>query len=386
MSERILCVDDDRRILDGFQRQLDDDYDLYTSTCPEEGLEIVRSDGPFAVVVSDMRMPTMTGVELLARVRECSPDTVRIILTGYADLNSTIAAVNEGHIFRFLSKPCSTETLARSLDDGLRQYRLVTAERELVEGTLMGCVKVLGEVLGLVQPEAFGRAARIKRIVSSVADTMNIDNRWELEIAAMLHPLGYVSVPVEILRKELDGQPLSSEERATLNRHPQAAGDLLRNIPRLDGVAEIVACQSLESANENHKGGRPPIAARVLQAALAFDELETKLGDPNSALKLLAKDSAGYDASVIDALQTLTELRASAGTCRLPVAALKTGMILANDVRDSGGRLMVAKGHCLTPAILSCLSNLSGSQRIADEVEVESGEHSEMESVEPAMA
>ena len=367
MSEQILFVDDDRRILDGFQRHLDGKYDLFTSTCAQESLEILKSEGPFAVVVSDMRMPHMSGVELLAHVRQSSPDTVRIILTGYADLNSTIAAVNEGHIFRFLSKPCSTESLSTSLDDGLRQYRLITAERELVEGTLMGCVKVLGDVLGLVQPEAFGKAARIKRLVSEIAEKMDVSDRWELEIAAMLYPLGYVSVPDEILRKEFDGHTLTDEEQTTLHQHPQVARDLLRNIPRLEEVAEIVACQFPDSSN----GTRPSLAARILQTTLAYDELETKVSDPGSAIKLLNDDQAGYDRDVINAIKTLIQTRSEAGTVRLPVSALKKGMILTADVKDSNGRLMVAKGHCLTQSILSCLRNLSNSKRIAGEVEVE---------------
>ena len=122
-SSRILFVDDDERILKGIVRQQGDDFDITTALGPMEALKLVNESEPFAVVVSDMRMPEMTGVDLLKRVREISPDTVRMILTGFAELNTTIQAVNEGHIFRFLSKPCDEDLMAASLEAGLKQFR-----------------------------------------------------------------------------------------------------------------------------------------------------------------------------------------------------------------------------------------------------------------------
>src|SRR5438132_13303250 len=106
-----------------------------------------------------MRMPGMTGVELLIRVRQTTPDTVRMILTRNADLQTAIDAINNGPIFRFLTKPCAPELLARTVAAGIEQYRLVTAEKELLEQTLRGPVTVLTEVLELANPKAFDRAA-----------------------------------------------------------------------------------------------------------------------------------------------------------------------------------------------------------------------------------
>jgi DNA-binding NtrC family response regulator len=115
-----------------------------TATSGKAGLERLSSDGPFAVVVSDMRMPEMNGAAFLAQVRERAPDTVRVLLTGQADLDSAIAAVNEGQIFRFLTKPCAPEMLISSLRAAEEQHRLITAERVLLEQTLHGAVKALG--------------------------------------------------------------------------------------------------------------------------------------------------------------------------------------------------------------------------------------------------
>ena len=100
-------------------------------------------NGPYAVVVSDMRMPGMDGIELLSKIKARSPETIRVMLTGTGDFDTAINAINEGSIFRFLSKPCSKEVMAQTLTAALAQYRLVTAEKQIMEQTLSGCIRVL---------------------------------------------------------------------------------------------------------------------------------------------------------------------------------------------------------------------------------------------------
>jgi DNA-binding NtrC family response regulator len=158
MTRRILFVDDEPKVLQAFERQLSDKFEVHTAAAPDLGLRILGEEGPYAAVVSDFRMPHMNGTQFLARVKQLTPDTVRLMLTGQADLNATIDAVNEGNIFRFLTKPCSAEVLAGALESALEQYRLVTAERELLERTLHGSVKVLSEVLSLTLAPSAARA------------------------------------------------------------------------------------------------------------------------------------------------------------------------------------------------------------------------------------
>src|ERR1700704_3229320 len=143
MASRILCVDDDSSILEGYKRQLRKEFEVDTAVGPEQGLRMVTEQGPFAVVVSDLQMPGMNGIEFLAQVRAHEPDTVRMLLTGNAELQATIDAINQGQIFRFLTKPCTTEALANALTAGLAQHRLMTAEREPLEQTLRGNIGVL---------------------------------------------------------------------------------------------------------------------------------------------------------------------------------------------------------------------------------------------------
>jgi len=129
--EKVLFVDDEPAALDGYRRVLYHDFALATALGAEQGLAEIRNNGPFAIVISDMRMPGMNGAEFLAAVRAAAPNTVRMLLTGHADLDAAIEAVNKGHIFRFLSKPCRKDVLVQAITDGIAQYRAVEAEKHL---------------------------------------------------------------------------------------------------------------------------------------------------------------------------------------------------------------------------------------------------------------
>lgn len=197
MSDRILLVDDDSNVLDGYRRGLSREFLIETATGGDQALPLIEKEGPFAVIVSDMRMPGMSGTRLLSAVKSVAPDTVRIMLTGQADMETAIDAINEGSIFRFLRKPCTREAMAKTLTAALVQYRLVTAEKQLLEQTLSGSIQVLTEVLSLVNPAAFSRAERARRYICHVVQAMKLGNSWQYEVAAMLSQLGCVTLAPE---------------------------------------------------------------------------------------------------------------------------------------------------------------------------------------------
>ena len=185
MAEKILLVDDEPNVLDGYRRTLGREFTLETAVGGQEALALMEK-APYAVVVSDMRMPGMDGVQLLSRVKTQSPDTIRVMLTGHADMETAINAINEGSIFRFLNKPVTKDMMAKTLTSALVQYRLVTAEKQLLEQTLSGALQVLTEVLSLVNPAAFSRAGRARRYIHHVVTSMKLGNPWQYEVAAML--------------------------------------------------------------------------------------------------------------------------------------------------------------------------------------------------------
>lgn len=133
MDNKVLFVDDEQSILDGYRRILHREFLVSTANSGQEGLEMIGTDGPFAVVVSDMRMPAMNGALFLSKARERAPDTVRMLLTGYSDLDAAIDAVNSGNIFRYLTKPCQKEVLVEAIQSGVAQYHAIHANKELVK-------------------------------------------------------------------------------------------------------------------------------------------------------------------------------------------------------------------------------------------------------------
>jgi len=240
MAEKILLVDDESNILDGYRRSLSREFFLETALGGKQALDLFAENGPYAVVVSDMRMPGMDGIELLSKIKAQSPDTIRIMLTGNAEIDTAISAINEGSIFRFLSKPCSKEMMAKTLTAALVQHQLVTAERQLLEETLSRSIQVLTEVLSLVNPAAFSRAERARRYIHHIVTSMKLPNVWQYEVAAMMSQLGCVTLPSETIEAVYKGEKLSANEQAQYDAHLSVAYDLLSKIPRLEPIARMI--------------------------------------------------------------------------------------------------------------------------------------------------
>jgi response regulator RpfG family c-di-GMP phosphodiesterase len=369
MTDKILCVDDDPNVLAAHQRQLRKLFNIEVAQGGERGLEAVRGGGPFSVILSDLRMPGLTGVQFLSQARQLVPDSVRMLLTGYADQQSAIDAVNEGHVFRFLTKPCPPDTLARALAAGVSQYRLVRSEKELLEQTLRGSVGVLTEVLSLVNPPAFGRAGRVQRVAQQLGQALKAENAWQLEVAAMLSQLGCVAVPEPVLDRVYRGAALAPGEQAMVDGHPNVGRDLLAKIPRLEPVAEIIAYQE----KRYDGGGRPeddvrgaaiPLGARILKVALDYDSLATHETSRAKILERLRARAGWYDPEVLDALAHGPLPGAGFESQDVEIHALRCAMVLDQDVVNGSGIMLVGKGREVTEALLHRLRNFAATGAI----------------------
>ncbi|HAI13308.1 MAG TPA: hypothetical protein DCM28_16490, partial [Phycisphaerales bacterium] len=279
-NETILFVDDEPNVLSGIRRQLHKTFHVVTAEGPHKALEVIKeSTTPFAIIVADMRMPQINGVELLKQVATLTPNTVRMMLTGNADQQTAIDAINLGNIFRFLNKPCSPEQLTQAIEAGIKQYRLVTAERELLEKTLRGSIRILTEILSIADPESFGRSEKIRHKIKLMLPKMQLDKPWELDLAAMLAPLGTVTIPRDLIIKQANDESLLANERQVIDSAPEIAHRLIQNIPRLGEVSQIVLYQkkyydgSGFPANDV-KGDDIPLGARVLRILVDVIELE----------------------------------------------------------------------------------------------------------------
>jgi len=372
MADKILFVDDEPILLQGYQRLLRKEFAISTAVGGAAALLLIQHEGPFGVVISDMRMPGMDGVEFLAKVRKAAPDTVRIMLTGNADLEVAINCVNEGNIFRFLNKPANKETLIKTIGDALEQHRLICAEKELLENTLRGTVQLLTDVLSLVSPAAFSRAARVHRYVQHVVKKLGLRNPWKYEVAAMLSQLGCVTVDTHTLETVYTGQDLSPEEEAQYATHPQVAQDLLKSIPRMESVAWMIAHQFQPLPSE-WDGGDPEVAdmregAQILRAAIIFDGFLRKRQSRTEAAHFLTRRFAGLDHKIIAALMELEPEVAGKGTHEMGIGDLKTGWVLQSEVRTAEGTLIAAKGQEVTAPLLIKLQSFWKKRAIGDSV------------------
>jgi response regulator RpfG family c-di-GMP phosphodiesterase len=359
---QVLCVDDEPNVLEGLALNLRRRYDVLTATSGAAGLQILERERATAVVVSDMRMPNMDGAAFLAKARAALPEAVRLLLTGEADLNSAISAVNDGQIFRFLTKPCPPPTLLAAIDAAAEQHRLITAERVLLEQTLHGSIKALTDVLSLTNPVSFGRATRIKQLVIDMGAKLEMRDRWQVEVAAMLSQLGFITLPAETIERVYYGQALSEAEQKMVAKVPEVTEQLLGNIPRLEAVREILSLHakahrrnpaSLDAAQQSVER-----AAQVLRVAVEYDALEAQGNTSGLAVDTMRGRLDRYDPDVLDAL---AQVRA-AGTSRdevreLPLSGLRVGMVIADDVKMTSGSLLIARGYEVTAGFLERARN-----------------------------
>jgi response regulator RpfG family c-di-GMP phosphodiesterase len=369
MNRRILCVDDDPNVLAGIQRNLRKRFDIETTSSAAEALILLEKQGPYAVILADMQMPEMNGVQLLGHARRIAPDSIRIMLTGNSDRDTPIDAVNGGHIFRFLNKPCPPEELATALDAGLDQFRLITAERELLESTLNGSIKVLTDVLAAIDPESFGRAQQLRQRVQQYAAFEQLPGKWELELGAMLAPIGYIAIPATVTQKAREGSSLNSNEMEMVARVPEVGAKLLSNIPRLEGVANIIHYQRKNFdgsgfPSDDVAGDAIPLGARLLKIIGDMLDLISLRVPEREAILRIQKYPGLYDPRILETM--LARLAKENPVVDIPpsVRAIKArdleiGLTLAGDIRTLQNVLLIASGNRITPVLLERIRNFA---------------------------
>lgn len=382
---RVLFVDDEPLVLSGLRRALGSTYyRVETATSGAEGLAVLEeslTDDPFSVVVSDMMMPEMNGAEFLRQARLLDADAVLLILSGQADLNSTVAAVNSANLFRFLTKPTSSEDLRRSIDDAVRQHQLVTSERDLLERTLFGAVNTLMRILAMSNPATFGRADRVAKLVEATAERLGTGG-WELQVAALLSQIGCVAVPETILESVHFGAALSIDDKAVYATHPDVARALVAGIPRLERAADWIGTQPITQPITGTPSAAPAGRGMSGLEAISGESIERTILHAAIAL-LAAQDSGRAHAEIVSSLSTtyprplVLALAAAvgdlhtAGTAReVKVSDLRVGMLLQQDVVTTGRMTLVRSGERLDVALLARLRNFERSPGIVGPVRV----------------
>ncbi len=381
-NQKILLVDDDPNVLAAMQRNLRRKYALDVATGGNEAMEILKTRGPYAVIVADMSMPVMNGVELLEAVRQAWPDTVRIMLTGNSDQQTAAEAVNRGQILRFLTKPCAPEFMAGALDTALKHHELVTTEKALLNQTLKGSLQVLTDILATFDMAVFGQAQSRRRLARALAVALGSASTWEIEIAALLAEIGIVTLPTSVRDKMRTQHALQPNERLLVERIPEFSSRLLAAIPRLEGVSQAVLYQ-----NKNYDGSGFPVdnisreeipsAARVLRVV---NEIVRMHGKGLSLADISAALGAGperYDPAVVRAVPQCGHVlqasqKSSSNTLRgLQLAELVPGQVLLSDVTTLDGTVVLCVGTTLNATQIQRLRNFASLKPVVEPIPVE---------------
>jgi len=348
MKTRILLVDDEPNILSSLRRQLRNHYEVEIEEDPTMALLALNRDQPFSVVVSDYRMPKMNGIEFLSEVRKKSPETTRVMLTGYADLDNAIRAVNDGHLFRFLTKPCEKNVFLKNIGEAIKQYELVTSKRILLEKTLKGSVELLNEITALVNPEAGSRINRVRRYVRYLAKKKAVKDMWRYDIATMLSQLGTLILPAGTMDTLLHGDEFSPEQVQMFEMHPGIAQSLISKLPRLESIAEMIAYQlkgfdGSGTPRDAVSEDEIPLGGRILKLSLDYDLYLQQEKTSQKAFAKLEETVEVYDPELLYFLEGMLGVEAHYVVKELSLDQLCPGMILHEDVTSKQGAMLLRK-------------------------------------------
>ncbi|WP_421903414.1 HD domain-containing phosphohydrolase [Maridesulfovibrio sp.] len=333
---KILFVDDDVAIHLLFSKISTER--LHISCCPSgaAALETLKTDGSFHVIVSDYQMPEMDGVEFLTKAKDVSPASVRILLSGNADLAMAINAVNECGVFRILTKPCSLKILKKALRDALEFHRLSNVESHMSSKMTRAVIRMVSDIAAMHNPGLNSRTARILPLVKGLSRKLGDPDPWSTEVAAVLSSIGFVFLPDRLLDMIETGDAFGSVDYSIFTRHTEYSAKLLSRLPYFEDVCTKLSLQEAHYMDAGSDGGfsrdEIPVGARILKVVSDFDRLKAGGRGPGEALAMMKLRSNRYDPKVIKELGGLLGAEAQYHIREVYPLGLVEGMELAEDV------------------------------------------------------
>lgn len=357
------------------------------------------------LVLSDMRMPGMDGAQLLQAVRERWPDVARLLLTGYADIGSTIAAINQGEIQRYIAKPWDDQELLLAVREGLERARLREENRrlqaltqahnlelekrvaartaelsqvndmlerafaELRENFLLS-IKVFAGLMELREAGQAGYSERVGQLARRLAVELSLPaaEQEDCYAAGLLHEVGKIGLPDALLRRPLS--TMRGDDLVQYRRYPLLGEAALMPLSGLRGAARLVRSHQERVDGlgfpDGLSGAELPLAAQVVGLAAAYEELQAgRLGERRhdaASARALLRGSAGshYAAVVVEAFERLLSAVPSPPPSRRDVAAadLQPGMVMAQDLLSPHGTLLLAAGFVFDAGVISTIRDL----------------------------
>lgn len=365
---RILYVDDEPRVLDSVRREL---YGWIDVDCADNGktaLQFLEQKGPYHVVVADMRMPYMNGIEFLRKARFVAPHTVRIMLTGQADRDTAIGAVNEGHVHSFLTKPCPSTKLAAALTSAVNQYEIQREERVLLEETVNGAIQTLTEILSSARPVLFCRGQKLKQYVDDFLGHFPYEKPWELQMAAVLYPIGYMCLPESVSAQAFSDHRMTPKEEQMLERVPEMTAHILGYIHRLEPVAEIIRRQndSYDVASQDHP--LPP-GAQILKVLADLLDLESDGMSKTEAVEIMKQREGLYAPDVLKAVDAWVQ-SAPPPSHFVKLHELQVGQRLAKPIVTDSGEVLAPAGLTISAFLLKRLKFLTPVGGLQEPIEI----------------
>lgn len=275
MHENVLFVDDEGNILNSLERAFADvDVTVLKADNAKDALRLI-GEKEIAVLITDNRMPGMCGIELLTCIKDLSPETVKILMTGHADLSTAIEAINIGEVFRFIVKPWENEALIRTVREGVEHYRFVHSLRNSDEEKLLS----LAQTIELKDPYTRGHCDRVAGFALMIADRLKLAKEAKLHIkyGSWLHDCGKIGVPDAVLN--FDGK-LKDAEFNVIRQHPVWGARVARQARLPQTVINIILFHHERYDGEGYpnglRGRTIPIEARIVTIADIFDALTSK--------------------------------------------------------------------------------------------------------------
>jgi len=410
---RLLCVDDEPNILSSLRRLFRQaGYQVAVANGGAEGLQALENEH-FDLVISDMRMPEMDGAQFLAQVRTRWPETIRILLTGYADITSTVDAINKGQIFRYISKPWDDNDILLIIRHALERKELerekarlealtlrqneelkelnasleqkvqartteLAGANEKLKNSFLTSIKVFANLIDLRESSLAGHSRRVADLARKIANKLELSPRdaQDVFVAGLLHDIGKIGLPDILLTRAVT--QMTGEDLGQYRKHPVKGEQSLMALAELRGVAKLI-----RSHHERFDGqGYPdalaglaiPIGARILALANDFDGLQIGIVaarrlNPEAAKKMIV-DGRGkrYDPLVVDAFLEITgsveKERSNNNEIAIPVSELKPGMALARDLVSRDGVLLLAADYLLDANLIRQIRDFEASDGV----------------------
>jgi len=390
----IVVADPDKNVQTGFQRLFGGDMNVVCFSDSEPALAFLKKNHGAAVILSCFNLPGRGGTAFLRAAEGIVPQATRVMLTRENSAEAIKKAINEGHAFMYLEKPCQSAELVSAMETALAHHRQLAKERALLERTLAGSVKLLIDMLALFHPEAFRRTGAVRKQALKMARHLGMKKTWELEMAVMLSPLGEALLPKEILARYRAARSLTEQERDVLERAPAQTRELLKNIPQLEKVSEYLylSARGFNGSGfpkDGPTGTEIPLIARMLKLLTDLWYASPEAGPDAAAFEALTINWRKYDPKLLELAKTVLmddvpeERKKHIAQCY--IRSLRPGDILVDDaLTENSHELVLARGHMLTPTTIRRLEHFHHTAGVRQPIRVERHLATEEVVVDPA--